>query len=162
MQALVFGMSADIASLLLRVILGVFFILARFRYFYDPSKPPSDRWFSTARHQSLKNKLNYCGHGCTDVLPAFIAIVEVLAGMGVLTGTLTALSALGLLIICVVGTCCTACDKTMRQNPVDRIDVVSCYLWTPEPIYVVVSLCILLLGPGTYSIDYLIWQWFFQ
>ena len=160
MQSFVFGFSQDFASLFMRVFLGVFFVLARFSYVFDPSKPEGDKWFSKARHASLRNKLDHCGWGCTDWLPPFIAWVEILAGLALIVGLLSTLSAAGLLVICVIGTMCTGYEKTMCQNPVDRIDVCSCYLWCPEPIYVVLALAIVLVGPGTYSLDYLIWSWF--
>jgi uncharacterized membrane protein YphA (DoxX/SURF4 family) len=158
MLTLYFGDFADGASFVLRLYLGVFFILARFRYFYDPSRTVGDRWLAEARHLSLKKKLHHCGHGCTDWLPNFVAIVEVFAGLGLIFGLLTTLSAAGLLIICLVGTWCTAHEKTMRQNPSDQIDIVSCYLWTPEPGYAVIALAIILIGPGAFSIDSLLWK----
>lgn len=158
-MSLYYSLSADLASLVLREILGVFFILARFRWFYDPAKEKGTRWFNVIRRKSLRDKLNHCGHGDTAWLPAFVATVECLAALGVIAGLLTGLSALGLLIICVIGTKCTWRDKTMRQNPVDKIDIWSCYLWTPEPVYVSVALALFLLGPGVYSLDYLVSIW---
>lgn len=42
--------SQDGMILIIRLCLGLFFVLARFRYFYDPSRP-DNRWFNKARHE---------------------------------------------------------------------------------------------------------------
>lgn len=149
----------DIASLIARITLGVFFVLARFRWFYDPSKIPCI--FNSVRHISLKAKLCHCGWGNTNWLPAVVATAEVAAGIAVVIGLLTPLAALGLFMICVVGTFCTAKDKTMKQNPVDGIDVVSCYLWTPEPIYIALTVIVMMLGAGVFSLDHLVLKYLF-
>ena len=147
--------AVDLGLLLLRLILGVFFILARFRWFYNPSATDR-RWFSPVRHAALRDKLQHCGWGDTAWLPAFVATVEILAALGVIFGFMLFWSAAALATICIIGTMCTACDKTQRQNPVDDIDWWSCYLWTPEPIYLTVSVVLVLSGAGLFSLDALI------
>lgn len=145
----------DGIQLLARLLLGGFFVLARFRFFYDPSKPEGTRFLNTIRHTSLTNKMAHCGF--TKPSPYayawFVASVEVLAGFGVFFGLFTMLSALGLFLITLIGTRCTAYDKVVRQNPVDKIDVCSDYLWLAEPLYIGLSIAILLGGPGSYSLD---------
>jgi uncharacterized membrane protein YphA (DoxX/SURF4 family) len=73
-------------------------------------------------------------------------------------GLFTIPAALVLLVILLVATRCTAYQKVMEQNPVDRIDCVACYLWRVEGLYIGLAIIILLAGPGAYSIDYLIWR----
>jgi uncharacterized membrane protein YphA (DoxX/SURF4 family) len=87
------------------------------------------------------------------VCACFVAVVEVLAGLGVLFGLLTMLSAFGLLIITLVGTRCTAASKIHEQHPVDKVDVCSAYLWRVEGLYIGFALLILFGGPGAYSLD---------
>jgi uncharacterized membrane protein YphA (DoxX/SURF4 family) len=157
-------MELDLAQLVLRIVLGVFFVLARFRWFFDPSegRTLTDFWnpvdgrvvLPPARHRSLSAKLVHCGFSGNPWLGVWVATVEVSAGLGVLFGFLTSLSALGLVVILLLGTRCTARDKTMRQNPVDRVDVLSCYLWTPEPVYLVIAVALVLMGGGVFSIDH--------
>ena len=56
-----FESAPDVALFLVRGILGAFFVLARFRWFYDPSRP--EHWFNCGRHDHLAWKLCTCGYG---------------------------------------------------------------------------------------------------
>jgi uncharacterized membrane protein YphA (DoxX/SURF4 family) len=153
-QFVLHGLSAtDLALFLNRAILGAFFVLARFRWFYDPSRP-EDPFMNRKRHEHIVWKLCVCGYGTHPVLAAFVANVEVFAGLGVLFGFLAPISAMGLLGVLSFATYCTAREKTMRQGPVDRVDVVSDYLWTVEPIYVMTALVVVLCGSGGWSMDH--------
>lgn len=155
MQALVTSFPfADVALALARILVGTFFILARFRWVYDPmyQKP----WFNPTRQQSLVNKLNHCGFQNATFWAPFVAYGELLAAIGLIVGLLTPLAALGLLVILVYATKCTAMEKTMKQNPIDKIDVVSCYLWNPEPIYIALVVMLMAFGAGAYSLDHVL------
>lgn len=140
---------------LARFTLGFFFVSYRFRWFYDPDPIDGVEICSPYRRQKLQEKLSHCGWGMSPQLAAFVAISEILAGLGVIFGALTSLSAIGLIIILIAATLCTAKEKTLKQKPVDTIDVVNCYLWTPEPVYIVLALVVLVLGPGWFSLDQL-------
>lgn len=145
----------DTVQLLLRIVLGLFFVLARFRFFYDPSKQPC--LLNDVRHTSLTNKMQHCGWQKWPAFWAwFVACVEVFAGLGVLAGLLTTIAAFGLMVITLMGTLCTAKSKVMEQHPVDKLDYVSCYLWRVEGIYILIAAMILLGGPGAYSFDALV------
>jgi uncharacterized membrane protein YphA (DoxX/SURF4 family) len=147
----------DLASLILRCIVGVFFLLARFRYVYDPSINPS--WFASVRHMSLQNKMRKCGLNFMPRLWAEVtAYGELAGGLGLIVGLLTPLAAIGLLVILLPATACTAAEKINRQAPVDGIATVECYLWTPEPLYIALCVAILLLGPGAFSLDHYLWR----
>ena len=155
-NALMIGPQAyDIAALASRVVLGGFFVLARFRWIYDPSRP-DDLLFNVKRRGSLRRKVASCGFGCSELVSAKVALVEVFAGLALIAGLLTVPAAFGLLAVLIGATCCTAYEKTMRQNPPDAIGVVECYLWTVEPLYIVLAASVILLGPGRYSLDYLL------
>lgn len=144
----------DLATLLIRLTLGGFFVLARFRYFFDPSKN-NGIWLNVDRHTSLRNKMCHCGLNQHPGAAAwFAALVEVFAGLGVVFGLLTTLSAVGLLAITLVGTVCTAKAKVLEQHPVDKLDCVSCYLWRVEGLYIVFAVLIFLTGPGAISLDH--------
>jgi uncharacterized membrane protein YphA (DoxX/SURF4 family) len=160
----------DIALFINRVILGGFFILARFRFFYDPSKPgregvwgydlhwrfitttPSQRWFNADRRKSLHNKLSYCGFKH----PAWVwvvAITEVGAGILLISGLFTALAGLCLLVLTLRASVCTARTKVFEQNPCDPLDVCACYLWRVEGLYIVMSAVCVLAGPGSFALS---------
>lgn len=147
----------DASVLVARLLLGVFFILARFRFFYDPSR--DDCWLNSARCDSLTRKMQHCGLQAWPRFWAWVAaMVEVAAGFAVVIGLLTIPAAFGLLVTLIFATKCTAKDKVMEQHPVDKLDCVACYLWRVEGLYIGLALMILLAGPGAYSIDYLIWR----
>lgn len=149
--------AADAASLLARITLGSFFVLARFRSFYDPSKPEGCRVFNGDRFSSLQRKLCSCGFKRQLTVWTWItAAVEVLGGLGLVAGLLTVPAALGLLVLTLRASMCTAWAKISEQNPVDTLDCVACYLWRVEGIYIALALLILLLGPGSYSLDSLL------
>lgn len=145
------------ALFLARFVLGFFFVSYRFRWFWDPTPGDGVEICSPYRHLKLRQKLCSCGWGMNPKLAAFVAISEVAAGLGVIAGFLTTLSTLGLLLILLVATLCTAKEKTLRQNPVDRIDIVNCYLWNPEPVYIVLAIVVIAFGPGWFSLDHFLW-----
>lgn len=166
----------DVALLLQRVALGAFFFLARFRWVYDPSRAwiagyaangeplrgdnanatGRAAWFAPYRVNHLTWKLCSCGYGKHPVLAGFVALVEISAGLALVVGLLTPLAALGLLGTLGFATYCTAKDKVAKQGPVDKIDCVSCYLWTVEPLYIVLAVSAIINGAGAYSLDALI------
>lgn len=144
----------DLAILFQRIILGVFFILARFRVVYDPSRP-AEGWFPKSRVDHLKQKVGgICGY---SFLPWwFLAGVELIGGAAVIVGCNTVMAALGLACVTFFGTLCTWRERVCRQQPADKIDRVSCYLWLPEPIYLLLAINLMLTGAGRYSLDALI------
>lgn len=151
-HGLAFG---DGIQLIARVLLGLFFVLARFRFFFDPTPPDGGRhWLNPWRHAHLAAKMEHCGFNKHPTWAAWFAgIVEVFAGLGVFFGLLTTLSAVGLLAITITGTRCTARDKILKQNPCDDIQWCEDYLWLPEPLYIGLALVVLLGGAGAYSLD---------
>lgn len=147
--------SPDVASFLLRIVLGGFFVLARFRWLYDPSRPDNP-WFNRDRHSHLSKRICSCGYGMHPILNDLVAMVEIGAGAAVVLGLITYLALLGLLSVLAFATFCTAKEKVLAQNPVDWLDCVSDYLWRVEGVYITIALSLLALGPGRVSIDALL------
>lgn len=153
---------ADVGLMLNRLALGLFYFLARFRFFYDPSKPaagsasrhyPSQRWFNADRRNSLTRKMQHCG---LKNQPAFwawtAAIVEVVGGLMLILGLFAPLAAAALLVLTIRATMCTWKDKIYEQHPVDLIDCAACYLWRVEGLYIVMAATVLFGGPGLFSL----------
>lgn len=145
--------NTDILILIIRLLLGTFFILARFRWFWDPSRTPLC-WFNPSRREHLTQKLCSCGYGVHPILAGLVAFIEVSAGLGLVVGLLTRLSAFGLAVITGFATYCTAREKVLAQNPVDKVDCVSCYLWRVEGPYLALELALILTGGGLLSLDH--------
>lgn len=149
----------DVALLLTRVVMGVFFVSYRFRWVWDPSQPPGQRFCSTFRRNKLIGRMCSCGYGGNPWLAGTVAVVEILAGLGLIVGLLSIPSAFGLFLVMVFANCCTPKEEIPAMNPVDKWDYVSCYLRLVEPLYLTMAVIIVLCGPGRYSLDYLIWHW---
>lgn len=144
----------DAALLLVRVVVGSFFVLYRFRWVYDPTS--DQRWFCPVRRSRLKERIRACRYGCSNILPALVAIGEIGAGFALIIGLLSLPSAALLLVILLFGMVCLLPEEIPAMNPVDRIDVVRCTMQWPEPLYAVLCVVVLLAGPGQWSIDALL------
>ena len=158
----------DFALFLNRFLLGAFFVLARFRFFYDPSKTkgfwtadhftlkwvPNQRWLNKDRFASLEHKMQYCGLKKYSAFWAWaVAVIEVGGGLLLILGYLTAFAGFGLLVLTVRATMCTAKMKVFEQNPVDKIDICACYLWRVEGLYIAMALVAVVAGPGAFALS---------
>lgn len=154
---------APFALFLNRVTLGLFYVLARFRFFYDPSKPTHYvnhggdfvryRWLNEERHASLTKKMTHCGFKRAPRAWAWAAaLIEVGGGLMLIAGLFAPFAAFGLFILTLFATRCTWRQKVYEQNPVDCIDVCSCYLWRVEGLYIIMALIVILGGPGALAL----------
>ena len=144
----------DIALFLNRVVLGAFFVLARFRFFWDPSKPHGSRWLNADRHSSLTHKMEYCGLKNKPYAWAWVvAIIEVGAGIWLILGFATAFAGLGLFLLTLRATFCTAKQKVFEQKPVDTVDICACYLWRVEGLYILAAFICVIAGPGAFALS---------
>jgi len=146
----------DLFLLANRLALGGFFILARFRWVYDPSK--QDRWFNLQRHDSLCRKLDQCGFGNSWALSAVVALGEILGGASLIVGLLTVPAALGLAVVLLCAIITNSHLKVVAQGPVDRIHCVECFLWTPEGWMLLSATMLVVMGPGALSLDATLWS----
>lgn len=144
----------DLALFLQRVVMGVFFLSYRFRWFYDPSQPSP--WFSEYRQHKFRVRLCTCGYPRDVWMQALVATVQCMGGMALIVGLLTIPAAAGILCVMIFANCCAPKEEIAAMNPVDKVDYISCYLRLVEPLYLVLSANVLFLGPGKWSLDYIL------
>lgn len=146
--------SPDLVLVVLRLMLGGFFFLARFRFIFDPSRVSGQCWFPADREQSLRRKMCSCGWPAWLAKP--VAWAEVLFGLLLVVGLFSSLSAVVLLVILIVASICVSAQKVLEQGPVDKLDCVACYLWRVEGLYIAIAAMLALNGGGAFSVDALL------
>lgn len=130
------------ASLVLRSAVGVFFAISGYhKLFHEGRREGFIR-------NLVKNKIPFI-----EFNKWWVPGVEFVAGITLTIGFLTSLSALLLLGICFVATCCEAWEKVKKYEPIDGLDVLDDYLYLPEVLYAVMLISIVLNGAGAYSLD---------
>lgn len=134
-------LSSDLALLLLRVALGVFFAISGYH-----------KIFNAQRHLVFVGTLKANGvynHFTEWSVPT----VEFLGGCALIVGLLTPLAATGLGVI-IFTAIYTDCTKRLQElQPIDRADAVCDFLYLPESMYAVMLVVLILSGPGIYSLD---------
>lgn len=136
----------DVASLVLRIGVGVFFAISGFHKLFHEGRRASFIGNLT------KNKIPLLRFNSW-----FVPGVEFVAGATLAVGLLTSFSAFLLLSICFVACGCEAWDKVCKYNPIDGLDVLDDYLYLPEVLYSLILIGVMLNGTGMYSLDRL---WF--
>lgn len=136
------AIAAPVAYAALRVATGSFFVISG-----------AHKLFNRDRHATLVSTLKVCGIPFVPFMQWFVPGVEFAAGLGVATGTLTPLAALGLLAICIVATCTDGLKRIPAWHPIDKADYVDDVLYLPEVIYAAVLLLFVTYGGGLFSLD---------
>ena len=141
-----------------RIILGGFFVLDRFRWFWDPEHTGSRRHLlNEARREHLRAKIEQVTGLHSVWWSVVVAVIEFFGGLGILFGFLTPIAAVGILAILLIASHGNFHEKVIvKQQPQDKIDVLSCYFWTIEPLYIWMAAMIAILGAGSISLDHLI------
>lgn len=139
--------ATDAASLILRLALGMFFASSGFHKAFFPS-----------RRAVLKETFTRDGvyHPAMMVL---IPAGELLGGLGLFFGVLTIPACVGLIVIC-LGACLVDGLGRIKPTPPDTLsaaDYVAHILYLPEVLYVFAMVALILIGPGAYSGDALLW-----
>lgn len=138
--------SPDMASAVIRGAVGVFFSISGYHKLVHPGRRAG------FIENLTKNKVPFLRFNSW-----WVPGVEFAAGAFLALGLFTSVSALLLLAICFVATCCEAWIKVQKYNPIDGLDVLDDYLYLPEVLYAVMLISVILNGTGAYSLDAL---WF--
>jgi putative oxidoreductase len=132
----------EVARLLIRVALGVFFISSGYH-----------KLFNAKRHAQIVLTM------AQDHVPMlwfnswFVPCVEFSGGIAILVGFLAPLAAFGLFCVCAVATLTDGLRRIQGWAPIDRADWWDDLLYLPEVLYSIMLIEVMLLGAGPYSID---------
>lgn len=139
-------MPYDIASIILRLALGVFFVISG-----------SHKTFHPVRRAELAATFKAAGVYSPPMMYA-VPLGELFGGLALLMGFLEPLALLGLILICTGACVLDGIKRISAWKPLDRADSVADVLYLPEVLYVIMMSALLCIGAGKYSIDHLIFS----
>jgi uncharacterized membrane protein YphA (DoxX/SURF4 family) len=145
---------SDFGTLLLRLLLGIFFVIARYRWLYDPNGTP--RLLNGQRHEKLRERLCTCGYTDHPCMCAMVALTEIFAGIAIAIGLLTQLALIGLLCVLAFAIPCKSREDIRNHNGEGSDSFFGWYMWNIEGSYFTIIIVLLLTGPGIYSLDHLL------
>lgn len=137
--------AALVTETVLRIATGAFFAISGF-----------NKLTNKGRHETLVATLREAGIKPLSFFQWFVPGVELLAGLGVAFGFITAMAAAGLLAICFVATCVDGYKRVAGWAPINAADKVDDYLYLPEVVYALILLHFVNAGGGPISLDALI------
>lgn len=146
-SVILWGGYADLASFLARFVVGVFFAISGFHKLFEP-----------ARHARLRQTLIDDGIPFIRFNEWFVPIVEFLAGIALAVGFLSHGAAFLLFCISLVALLVDGVPRIEKKwHPINRADWMCCALYLPETLYMTLLGVAVLLGPGAFSVDALLW-----
>ncbi len=137
----------EVAVTLLRVSMGVFFVLSGYH-----------KLLNAQRHATILQTMEHDHVPMPRFDSWFVPSVEFFGGMALVPGILTPLAALGLFCVCFGATVVDGLKRITGWKPIDKADYVDDVLYLPEVLYSIILLSIILTGAGPYSVDALIWS----
>jgi uncharacterized membrane protein YphA (DoxX/SURF4 family) len=133
---------SDIALLLNRVAVGMFFMFSGYHKLFNPQ-----------RHLMLVDELKALHIPALWINVWWVPLVEFAAGGAVVIGLLAPLAALGLIVLIVVAGATSGKQRIKGYMPIDRADRIDDWLYLPETLYAFMLLIIVSAGAGPYSVD---------
>lgn len=133
----------DWALIVNRVTIGTFFAISGFHKLFVP-----------ARHAALVSTLKRLNIPFLSFNQWWVPGVEFAAGLALIAGLFTLPAAALLAGVCIVAACTEGPMKVAKFNPINKADVLDCYLYLPEVVYLIMLFVVMLAGPGQYSLDY--------
>lgn len=134
--------STDIAILILRATVGMFFLLSGF-----------NKLTNRGRHADLVKTLKEDKVPFIPFMQWWVPGWEFVGGALVLVGLGTPFAAGVLSIIMCVACYSEAGSKVKSYAPINGADTVDDYLYLPEVLYLMMLLAVMSAGPGAYSLD---------
>lgn len=135
----------DLAVTLLRVAMGLFFVISGYHKLFNPKRHAVIAQTMVADHVPDARFNSW-----------FVPSVEFLGGGALLIGFLTPLAALGLFCVCCVATLVDGIKRVVTWGPLDEADFFDDVLYLPEVLYAIILLAIMMTGAGPFSVDALI------
>lgn len=132
----------DVALAAVRAAVGVFFAISGFH-----------KLFNKERHARLVRTLQVNNVPAVWFNQWWVPGWELVSGLMLAVGFLTAFSAGVLAIICIVACFCEAREKVAKYQPINLADTIDDYLYLPEVLYLVMLAVSVLAGTGKYSVD---------
>ncbi len=132
----------DTALLLNRLAVGAFFAISGYH-----------KLFNKERHATLVATLKACGVPFLGFNQWFVPSVEFFGGLGVVSGVLAPLAALGMLCILGIAILTDGMKRVNSYTPINRADYVCDVLYLPETIYAVMLAVVVIAGPGQYGLQ---------
>lgn len=133
--------SEQYAILLVRVLLGLFFVISG-----------ANKLFVTGSRQTLYETLVEAKIPFPDLMTYFISGVEFVGGFLLIVGFLSSLACVTLLVdmlVAILTTKLSAIPKGL--SPLNWLDD---FLYLPEGLYVLFFIWLICSGPGKFSVDY--------
>jgi putative oxidoreductase len=145
LQILQYGIMPDTAAMNAvlfgaRVMAGSFFALSGWHKLTD-----------ACRHATLVRTLREAGIPMIGINQWFVPAVELLGGLALISGILSPLAAMGLLIICCVASLTDGLARVYSWQPIDTADMVDDILYLPEVLYAAMLIMIIVYGPGAWT-----------
>ena len=146
MQLLQQGLGvAPVALAINRVTVGTFFTLSGYQKLFKPG-----------RHDELVSTLRADGVHQIRIMQWLIPCAEFAGGLALVSGTLSVIAALGLMVILGGALCLDGIKRIAAWKPLDRADWLDDLLYLPEAPYMLALLLVVLAGPGTLAVDSLL------
>jgi uncharacterized membrane protein YphA (DoxX/SURF4 family) len=132
----------DVALMLNRVALGVFFAISGYH-----------KLFNSSRHETLTRTLQDDGVHGVPIMQWLLPSAEFGGGCALIVGFLSVPAAFGLFVICVGALTLDAVKRVRAWQPIDRADWLGDLLYVPEALYCIGLTVVMLAGPGPWSLD---------
>ena len=137
------GEGAWVGSLLVRVVVGLLFVISG-----------GGKLFRREKREQMRSTLQEAGIPFARANAAFVAAVEFLGGWMLLAGFLTPLAAALLAVVMLVALATVRAKSIEAKGPIGWLGEL---VYLPETVIAAALIWLMLAGPGRASLDRLFW-----